>query len=54
MELDNGEGVDNNRGVASFSAALADGTTISGVVGFDDTKTFSDEEACAFYGHVTS
>jgi hypothetical protein len=54
LELDEGEGVDNTRGVASFTAALADGTTVSGIVGFDDTKTFSTEESCAFYGHVTS
>jgi len=54
LELDDGEGDNNTRGVASFSAAVADGTTVSGVIGFDDTNTFSTEEVCAFYGHVTS
>ena len=54
LELDDGTGENNSRGVASFTAALADGTTFSGVIGFDDTKTFQTEESCAFFGHVTS
>lgn len=55
LELDSGGGSDNSRGVASFSAVLADGTVaISGLIGFDDTKTFGSEESCAFYGHMTS
>lgn len=53
LELDSA-GKNNSRGVASFTAALADGATFSGVIGFDDTSTFEGENSCAVYGHVTS
>jgi hypothetical protein len=54
IELDNGNGIDNDRGVASFTGALSDGTVINGMIGFNDTLTFNEEDVCSFYGRVTT
>jgi hypothetical protein len=54
IELDNGAGVDNDRGVASFTGALPNGTVINGMIGFNDTPTFTEEDVCSFYGRVTT
>ncbi len=54
IELDNGNFVDNDRGVASFAGALSDGSVIDGTIGFNDTPTFGGDQSCAFYGRVTT
>ncbi len=43
---------ENFRGNASFSGATIGGTVFSGNLGFDDTISFDDTDACAYYGHV--
>ncbi len=45
---------DNDRGIASFSAAQTGGLVISGTLAFDDAASFNAENVCAVYGHVTS
>lgn len=42
----------NYRGNASFSGATIGGTVFSGNLGFDDTISFDQTDACAYYGHV--
>jgi hypothetical protein len=43
---------ENFRGNASFSGATIGGAVFSGNLGFDDTISFDDTDACAYYGHV--
>ncbi|MGE0066602.1 MAG: pentapeptide repeat-containing protein [Solirubrobacterales bacterium] len=42
----------NFRGNASFSGATIGGAVFSGNLGFDDTISFDNTDACAYYGHV--
>ncbi len=53
LTLDRDGTVNNDRGAASFSAALLNGTVVSGEIGFDDANSFSNTPACAIYGQVT-
>ncbi len=53
LELNRDGTNDNDRGETNFSAALLNGTVVSGVIGFEDSESFVDTDACAIYGHVT-
>jgi len=52
--LDDEPGEDNTYGQADFSAAMSNGSTISGVLGFDyDTFSNNPPNVCIVFGHVT-
>jgi hypothetical protein len=52
--LDGEPGSDNTYGQGNFAAALSNGQTISGVLGYDwDTFANNPENVCIVYGHVT-
>ena len=53
LPLDRDGTANNDRGASSFSAALVNGTVVSGEIGFDDANSFSNNPTCAIYGHVT-
>jgi hypothetical protein len=53
LTLDRDGTNNNDRGASSFSAALINGTVVSGEIGFDDANSFAAEPACAIYGQVT-
>lgn len=44
---------ENDRGQVSFAGAQSGGAAVTGVLGWDDTASFDDEEVCAVYGHMT-
>jgi len=44
---------ENDRGQVSFAGAQSGGPAVTGVLGWDDTASFDNEEVCAVYGHMT-
>jgi hypothetical protein len=51
----NGTGAgENDRGIATFSAAQSGGTVVTGTLAYDDTASFNAENVCAVYGQVIS
>lgn len=44
---------ENDRGQLNFAGAQSGGATVTGVLGWDDTASFDNEDACAVYGHMT-
>lgn len=54
ISLDDDPGEDNDYGQSDFSAAMSNGQTVSGVVGYDyDTFDNNPPNVCIVYGHVT-
>jgi hypothetical protein len=53
LTLDRSGATNNVRGETSFSAALTNGTVVSGEIGYDDSNSFATNPTCAIYGHVT-
>jgi hypothetical protein len=52
--LDGEPGIDNTYGQGEFAAAMSNGLTISGVLGYDyDTFANNPANVCIVYGHVT-
>ena len=54
LDLDADGTNDNDRGMATFSVARADGSVWTGAIGFDDPNIFNGESTCAVFGHITS
>jgi len=44
---------ENDRGQLNFAGAQTGGATVTGVLGWDDTPSFDEEDACAVYGQMT-
>jgi hypothetical protein len=44
---------ENDRGQVSFAGAQSGGPAVTGVLGWDDTASFDNQEVCAVYGHMT-
>ena len=53
LTLDRDGTNNNDRGETSFSAALTNGTVVSGEIGYDDSPSFAVNPTCVVYGHVT-
>jgi hypothetical protein len=52
LNLDRDGASNNDRGESSFSAALINGTVVSGEIGFEDSLSFAATTSCAIFGHV--
>ncbi len=52
--LDNHDAINNARGITTFALSQASGLTVTGTLGFEDSKTLGEQEICVVHGQVVS